>query len=365
MSKYLSLMATLVVGITFLLSGAVKLNDPLGFSYKIEEYLHVLASQLTGHLRLLLPYALTLAVFVAVLEVVLGTALLVHCQRFWAVWALLLLTLFFTCLTFYTAASARMACCGCFGDALDLTPWQSFAKSVVLLLLLGGLCWQRAGSPTPLSSYGLVGLALILSLGLSAYALRHLPLLDWLPYGVGSDLARLTPPETPLRYVYVLEKDGQTFETESYPTTPGHKFVAARLLNPQDAPTAAQLSVWQGDRDSTSDLLTGHKLLVIVQHPAAFSAAALGELQALLRQLPSGAVPVLMVPIGQGKALAEALALPHYVANPVLLQTMLRAPWGFVYVHDGVVARKWHYRDLSYIPKALQQRCMRDRGQGA
>ena len=94
-SKYVDLLASLVVGITFLFSGVVKLNDPRGFAYKIEEYLHLFASQLTIRLRLLIPYTVTLSVCIATLEVVLGVALLVHWQRFWILSALLSLTFFF------------------------------------------------------------------------------------------------------------------------------------------------------------------------------------------------------------------------------------------------------------------------------
>ncbi|MEL6152684.1 MAG: MauE/DoxX family redox-associated membrane protein, partial [Bacteroidota bacterium] len=343
MSKYFSLAASLVVGPTFVVSGAVKLNDPLGFSYKIEEYLQVLASQLTSYLRLLLPYTLTLAILVATLEVVLGTALLLHWQRCWTVWALLLLTLFFTGLTLYTATSERMASCGCFGDALHLTPWQSFAKSVLLLLLLGGLLGQQPSTPTSLSSHCGVATALLLSLGLSAYSLRHLPLIDLLPYKVGSNLAQLVQSQAPLRYLYTLEKDGKTIETEQYPTTPGFKFVAARLLNPQDAPTATQFTIWQGAQDSTQMLLEGQKLLLIAQTPDSIPKAALSQLQAFIQQLPTAIQPLLLAPTSQGKELAATLSLPLHTANPVLLQTMLRAPWGLLYLQDGVVIHKWHY----------------------
>jgi uncharacterized membrane protein YphA (DoxX/SURF4 family) len=212
-SKCINLLASLLVGITFFCSGAIKLNDPLGFAYTIEEYLHLMASQLTGRIRLLLPHTLVLAVCMATLEVVLGVALLVHWQRFWVLQALLLLTLFFTCLTLYTATSKRIASCGCFGDALALTPWQSFAKSAALLLLLGGLYGQEKGTPTSLNSYYWVVAALLLSLELSRHTLRHLPLWDFLPYKVGSDLSELVPPQVPLRYVYVVEKEGQIMET--------------------------------------------------------------------------------------------------------------------------------------------------------
>lgn len=353
-SKYISLGASLVVGLTFLFSGAIKLNDPLGFAYKIEEYLHVLANQLTGHVRLLLPYTLALALLVATLEVVLGTALLVHGQCFWTVGALLLLTLFFTGLTLYTALSKQVACCGCFGDALDLTPWQSFGKSIVLLVLLGGLWWQTdREATTSLTSYYWMATALGLSLGLGWYSLCYLPPIDWLPYKVGTDLKQLAQARVPLRYVYVVEKDGQTLEIDHYPQEPGYKFLSVRLLNPEDVPTATHWSVWQGEKEQTQALLQGNQLLIVVQQPDAIPASTLQKLLALARQLPARLHPVLLAPQGQGQATAAALDLPLHTANPMLLRALLRAPLGLVYLQEGVVIRKWHYRDLARAHKAL------------
>ena len=352
-SKHISLVASLAVGITFLFSGTVKLNDPLGFAYKIEEYLYVLSSQLTGHLRLLLPYTLGLAILVATLEVVLGAALLVHWQRYWILRGLGLLTLFFTGLTLYTATSSRIASCGCFGDAWELTPWQSLGKSVMLLLLLGALCWPTTSSPTSLSSYYWVAAALVMSLGLSWYSLHHLPLLDFQPYKVGSNLAQLIQPCLPLRYLYVVEKDGQTIETEDYPQGPGYKFITSKLLNPEDAPKVTNFSVWQAQEDYTQALLTGHKLLLIVQSPGSITATTLQKLQSMLQQLPLRLQPVLITPNSQGKEIAEALALPLHTTNAMLLRTMLRAPLGFVYLQEGVLAGKWHYHDLELAQKQL------------
>lgn len=354
-SKYISLLGSLIVGITFLFSGAVKLNDPLGFAYKIEEYLQVLASQSTTHLHLFIPHALTLALGVATLEVVLGTALLVHWQQYWVLRALLLLTLFFTGLTLYTAVSSRIASCGCFGDALSLTPWQSFGKSVVLLLLLGGLCWPKTRDPTHISSYYWVAAVLVLSVGLGWYSLYHLPLLDFRPYKVGNNLAQLTQSRVPLRYMYVVEKDGQTIETEHYPQGPGYQFISARPLNPEDRPRVTNFSVWQGEEDYTQALLTGHKLLIIVQPPTPIATSTLQKLQALVQQLPAGLQPVLIASDGQGKELAASLSLPLHTASTMLLRAMLRAPLGLVRLQAGVVAGKWHYHDLERARKTLQR----------
>jgi hypothetical protein len=354
-SKYINLLASVVVGITFLFSGAVKLNDPRGFSYKIEEYLHLLASQLTRHARLLLPYILVLAVCIATLEVVLGVALLVHWQHFWTLRALLLLTFFFTCLTLYTATSKRIASCGCFGDALALAPWQSFAKSVVLFLLLGGLYWQENDMPTSPNSHYWVVAALLLSLGFSRHALRHLPLWDFLPYKVGSDLSGLVQPQVPLRYVDVVEAEGKVIKTEHYPQESGYKFVSARLLNPEDRPSETHLRIWNGGEDMTQGLLTGHKLLIIAQHPASIATPTLQKLHALIQQLPAELQPALIAPSGQSKEVVDTLALPLYIANPLLLQTMLRAPLGLLLLQEGVVANKWHYHDLDQAQKTLKQ----------
>lgn len=353
-SKYSNL-ASLVVSLTFLFSGIVKLNDPRSFAYKIEEYLHLLASQLTSHVRLFLPHTLVVAVCMATLEVALGTALLAHYQRFWTLWALLVLTLFFTVLTLYTATSKRVASCGCFGDALALTPWQSFTKSVVLLLLIGGLCWQETDSPTSLNSYYWVAAALLLSLGLSRHTLKHLPVFDWLPYKVGNDLSTLIQPEKPLRYVYEVEKEGKIMEIEHYPQEPGYKFISTRLLNPEDVSLSTHLSVWKEDEDYTKALLVGHKLLIITQDPASITTSALQKLYALIQQLEGTLQPVLLAPSGQGRKVATALALPLHTASPLLLKTMLRAPLGLLLLKEGIVANKWNFNDFIRAQNTLKQ----------
>ena len=353
-SKYSNL-ASLVVGITFIFSGVVKLNDPRSFAYKIEEYLHLWASQITVHVRRLLPYTLVLAVCMATLEVVLGAALLAHWQRFWTLGALLCLTLFFTFLTLYTATSKRIASCGCFGDALALTPWQSFTKSVGLLFLIGGLCWQETGSLTSFNSYYWVAAALLFSLGLSRHTLKHLPVFDLLPYKVGTDLSKLIQPQVSLRYVYVVEKEGQIIEIAHYPQEPGYKFVSTRLINPEDVTLSTHLSIWKGDEDYTKALLAGHKLLIITQHPASIATNTLQKLYTLIQQLEGTLQPVLLAPNDQDKKVATALALPLHTAHPLLLRAMLQAPLGLLLLKEGVVTNKWNFNDFIQAQNTLAQ----------
>src|SRR3978361_1158000 len=120
----------ILVGLLFIFSGLIKINDPLGFSYKLEEYFEVF------HLEFLSGLALSLAVVLCSLEIVLGFALLIGVRAVSVAWGLLLLIIFFAFLTFYSAYFKVVQTCGFFGDAIPLTPWQSFSKDLVLLLLI-------------------------------------------------------------------------------------------------------------------------------------------------------------------------------------------------------------------------------------
>src|SRR3954468_24667252 len=120
----------LAVGLLFIFSGLIKINDPLGFSYKLEEYFEVF------HITFLNGFAVSIAIILCSLEIILGFALLIGVRAKSVAWGLLLLIIFFAFLTFYSAYFKVVQTCGCFGDAIPLTPWQSFSKDLVLLLMI-------------------------------------------------------------------------------------------------------------------------------------------------------------------------------------------------------------------------------------
>src|ERR1700743_2293717 len=122
--------ARILVGLLFIFSGLIKINDPLGFSYKLEEYFEVF------HITFLDGFAVSIAILLCALEIILGFGLLIGVRAKQVAWGLLLLIIFFAFLTFYSAFFKVVQTCGCFGDAIPLTPWQSFSKDVVLLLLI-------------------------------------------------------------------------------------------------------------------------------------------------------------------------------------------------------------------------------------
>jgi len=132
MKNIITQFSRIFVGILFIISGLIKLNDPVGFSYKLAEYF----SETVFNIPFLVPYTLALALFLVILEVVLGVMLLIGYKTKFTIWSLLLLIVFFTFLTFYSAYFDVVKDCGCFGDALKLTPWESFTKDLVLLVFI-------------------------------------------------------------------------------------------------------------------------------------------------------------------------------------------------------------------------------------
>lgn len=206
----------LFVGLLFIFSGLIKANDPMGFGYKLQEYFHVF------HLNFLNDYSTWLAIIICAFEVILGILLLLGIARNTVSWGLLLLIIFFTFLTFYSAFFNVVTSCGCFGDAIPLTPWQSFIKDLILLVFIG-IIFIKRNKITPLfkSSFAnnaLTLLAVVFSFGAGIYTYKYLPLLDFLPYKVGNNLPSLMKipdgaPQDEFEHIYNLQHK-QTGETK-------------------------------------------------------------------------------------------------------------------------------------------------------
>ncbi|MEL6917739.1 MAG: BT_3928 family protein, partial [Bacteroidota bacterium] len=200
--KILVGISRIFVGILFIISGFIKLNDPVGFSFKLEEYF----SQGVLDLPIFMPYALNIAIFVVILEVLLGVMLLVGFRIKFTLWSLLGMIVFFTFLTFYSAYFNKVTDCGCFGDAIKLTPWESFTKDVVLLVLIIILLLGRKHIKSifgPKTKRIITLIALILCGVFAYYVLNHLPLIDFRPYKIGANIEEgMTVPENAPKAIF-------------------------------------------------------------------------------------------------------------------------------------------------------------------
>ena len=216
-------MCRFVLGITFIFSGFVKAVDPLGSFYKIQDYLEAFG------LSAWVPWivALFFGIGLAGIEFCVGVFLFLGIRRSMASWLALLLMCFMTPLTLYLALADPVSDCGCFGDAVVLTNWETFGKNVVLLvaavvafkgrkLILRFISQKSAWM---VSMYTLLFIFI-----LSFYCLSRLPIFDFRPYKIGTDMrAAMTVPEGAKSDVfettYILEKDGkrQEFTLDNYP----------------------------------------------------------------------------------------------------------------------------------------------------
>src|SRR5450432_211495 len=128
--KQLINIARIIVGVLFIFSGLVKANDPLGLSYKMQEFFEVWKFHWLDN------YTLAFSIIMIVFEIVAGVAVLLGWRMKLFSWLLLLLIIFFTFLTGYAYLSGKIRTCGCFGDCIPLTAVQSFTKDLILTALI-------------------------------------------------------------------------------------------------------------------------------------------------------------------------------------------------------------------------------------
>ncbi len=212
--KLLTTFSRIFVGVLFIISGFIKANDPLGFSYKLDEYF------LVFHMTWMSNISLFLAMFICVFEIALGVAALIGYRMRMTTWLLMLMIVFFTFLTFYSAYFDVVKDCGCFGDALHLKPWESFGKDIILLVFISILFFRRWDIKPLLSESAgrMVFYASILVSGFFTwYCYTHLPVKDFRPYAIGKNILEgmKLPPGAVTDstvMVFIYEKDGKKME---------------------------------------------------------------------------------------------------------------------------------------------------------
>ena len=219
----------LLVGILFIFSGLVKLNDPVGLSYKMQEFFEVWAADgyFVTIVNLLNQYSFWVAIIMITAEVALGVALLIGWRKNLVLQLLFLLILFFTFLTSYVLFSGKIRSCGCFGDCIPLTPIQTFTKDIILLLLSVFLILKRQYIQPIFKErlpFALVLISIIGTLFLQNYVIDHLPLVDCLPYKIGNNILELrkipadaTPDKFSYGFVYQKGAVKQSFTTDNLP----------------------------------------------------------------------------------------------------------------------------------------------------
>lgn len=357
--KILVEVARWIVGILFIFSGFVKLNDPIGFSFKLEEYF----SPSVLDLEFLAPFALVLAILLVVFELVLGIMLLIGYLPKFTTWALLLMIVFFTFLTFYSAYFNKVTDCGCFGDAIPLTPWQSFYKDVILLVLILLLFFNRKYLKpyfAPASHRWIVFLAFMLCFTFAYYVLMHLPLIDFRAYQVGTNIEEgMTVPEGAPEAVYdynwkFIQNGEEKIVTTrgAYPQVEGNFVgVETQLVQEGYVPPIHDFSIEKNGADFTSELMQEKKLLMIIAYSLDRSETeGLQKMADVIKEARSKGYRVIGLS-ASGEDLKSAinekydLGLEWYFSDETALKTIIRSNPGIVKLHEGTILQKLHWND--------------------
>lgn len=345
------------VGILFIISGLVKLNDPIGTEIKLEEYFEVFAVDFHPAFLVFKPIALELGMIMIVLEVVLGIAVLFYYRMNITATLLLILLIFFTFLTGYSHFTNAVTDCGCFGDAIKLTPFESFVKDLILLVFVMHLFWYRKSYKPVLpekTGHILIGAVTAISIFLGIYAIRHLPFIDFRAYKIGNNIPEQMKPEEQPVFEYVFERkdNGKEERSSKYLTdTTLYRYKSIVQLNPDKTKpkiTDYAVSSPEGE-DVTQSTFEGNKLLFIIYDVHKASTTNIDDIRELMKEL-DGKVEM-MAFTSSAPADFETfrhenqLGIPYFFVDATVLKTIIRSNPGITLWKDGTVLGMWHHND--------------------
>ncbi len=356
--KIVTNIARVLVGVLFIFSGFIKANDAVGFGYKLVEYFEVFGT------HFMVPLALPLAIFICIFEIILGFTLLLGARVKLTLWLSLLMIVFFTFLTFYSAYFQKVLSCGCFGDAIPLTPWQSFYKDLILLVLILLLfIGKQHISPLVGEKFEkfLLMLVLTASIAFPIYTYNYLPVIDFRPYAIGKNIPEQTkgiPDE--LKYFYKL-KDKKTGELKEFDKWPEgwdvqYDYVDSRTEVTKKGVEAKikdfSISNSEGS-DYTQDIIENpeYNFLLICYDLEKADKSAFSKVNDFMALCKQDSVAFIALTSSTKETVekfkAEAKTeVEFYNTDGTVLKTMVRSNPGLMLLKGGTVVDMWHYHSF-------------------
>jgi len=369
----------LFLGVVFIFSGFVKAVDPMGGAIKITDYL------ISFGLAKMQPFAVLFSFNLSALEFTLGVCILLGIYRRYTSLLILIFMAFMTPLTLYLALFNPVSDCGCFGDALILTNWQTFYKNIVLsaAAIIVFIYSQRLLRCYTYKAYWFVALYTYLcAIGFAYFNYYHLPVIDFRPYKVGANIPSLMkiPEGAPVdeyKYTLIYEKNKirKSFTLNDYPANDTTwKFVETKteLLKKGYVPPIAAFNIYDPDGDDVTDkLLSNPSLSIFLISPKLEDANddKMDEINNIYDYALEEGIPFYCVTGSSQKAINvwcdnTGAEYPFRMADEVLLKTMIRSNPGIILLRQGSILAKWHYNDFPseeklkgvmhrYLPKAV------------
>lgn len=348
-----------LVGALFIISGLVKLNDPIGFAFKLQDYF---APDVLD-LGFLVPYSLLIAIFVVIFEVLVGVALLLGYLKKFTLWALMLMIVFFTFLTFYSAYFNKVTDCGCFGDAIPLTPWESFYKDIILLVLIIILFIGRKYIK-PFFAEGTRSIIIFATfvgcMAITYHVLQHLPIIDFRPYKIGANIKDgMTVPEGapgPIyeyQWTFNINGEEKTIVTNGeYPQVDGELVnTETKMIQEGYVPPIHDFTMERNGEDFTDQFLNEENLIVIVAYSLTNTEKD-GYIS--VKEITDRAIKNGYNVIGlsaSSQEMTESLTdtyklnFKFYFCDETTLKTIVRSNPGILELDKGTIKQKLHWND--------------------
>ena len=367
--KRISNICCLIVGISFIFAGFVKVVDPWGTALKVNEYLSIYG------LEWLSPAAMIFSIWLCGAEMMMGLMLLFRVRiRLVSIFALVSMS-FFTILTVLSATWIPVEDCGCFGEALRLTPWETFFKNLVLLPMVV-VIWYRY-RPDKILVFKPVELMLTclffsIAMGLGAYCYYHKPLIDFLPYKEGANLYEMiqaqhdTGGEEMEEEEYVLiyrnRRTGKlrefSLEDKEWQNESKWEWVETRVDN-ETSPVqtlVSEFSISDAEGNATEDVLTrkGKVYMICITKFDDVPRSCAKRLRGVVELAKSeDALVVCLTPqplkYVTWQRFDESEPVRCYNIDATVMKTMLRAENGLVVLCDGVIEHKYNCRSIDFV----------------
>lgn len=358
--------ARVLLAIVFMVSGFVKAVDPVGFMYKLKEYYGVF-----GTVEVSDSWFLFFAILLCGVEFVAGFFLLAGVWRRLVAVITFLMLLFYTPVTLYIALESPVLDCGCFGEAFQLTNWETFIKNVLLLLLSAVVCFKNGFYRRCVSDknrWMVVIFALLYVVMLEGVSVFHLPVIDFRPYAIGTDL-REAVKDVPAKYdaVYVYEKNGEQrdFAADALPdSTWSYIGSRTKLVEAGRAALASDFCFLDraGGDDVADRILsdTGYVALVVIESIENADESRVDKINDLYDYSKGGAIAFYAASSSTDEAVEQwrkrtGAEYPILWADDIMLKTIVRANPGLLLVKDGKVVEKRNINDVPDIDYIAQE----------
>jgi len=373
--KLLISIARIIVGVLFIFSGLVKANDPLGLSYKMQEFFEVWGWDFLND------FTLSFSILMIAFEIIAGVAVLLGWRMKLFSWLLLLLILFFTFLTGYAVLSGKIRACGCFGDCIPLTAMQSFTKDLVLTaLIIFIFIFRNQVQPafSAKTSSRILLLTVLFSFALQGYVFKHLPIIDCLPYKEGKNIQQqmkvppgAIPDSTVITFVYNKQGKQVEFTSDKFPDDFDdslYHFVKRydKLIRAGNAEPAIKdfvLTSLDG-ADSTAAVLErkGYILFLFVKDGMSnqYDKKENEQLRFITAHAKQRGMPLYLVTnareVTNEYAAATKDSATTFMCDAVAIKTAARANPTLYLIQDGNIQHKWAYADFDKAFKVISQK---------